>query len=57
MDEQTTSAEIEKCIFCRGMHMGRCPIVKSVEYFPNGTVKKVEYITGDKIEIPEIVHL
>lgn len=26
-------------------HQGKCPLVKAIEYFPNGMVKRVEYLT------------
>lgn len=46
---QTTSAKLKKCPFCSQIHEGQCPIVKSVEYYPNGTIKKVEYVTEDEM--------
>lgn len=37
------------CGHCGGYHTGSCPRVKAIEYYANGTVKRVEYhdtITG-----------
>ena len=31
------------CLHCGMWHTGPCPRIKSIEYFPNGTVKRVEY--------------
>lgn len=33
----------EPCTHCGHYHFGPCPRIKAVEYWPNGTVKKVEY--------------
>jgi len=32
-----------QCPHCGMFHSGVCPKIKSIEYFPNGSVKKVEY--------------
>ena len=29
---------------CQVYHVGICPKVKSIEYYENGTIKKVEFI-------------
>jgi len=36
-----------KCQHCGSIaeHQGRCPLVKAIEYFENGMVKRVEYMT------------
>jgi hypothetical protein len=31
------------CGHCGGYHNGACPRIKSVEYHPNGTVRRIEY--------------
>ena len=36
---------MEKCPHCGLIHGPRCPSVKAIEYFPDGTVKRVEYLT------------
>lgn len=28
---------------CKIYHGGRCPQVKTIEYYPDGTIKKVEF--------------
>lgn len=34
-------------------HQGTCPTVKAIEYFPDGTVKRVEFkCTSDYMPIP-----
>jgi hypothetical protein len=34
-----------RCQHCGQEHEFRCPIIKSVEYFASGKVKRVEYMT------------
>lgn len=34
----------DKCAHCGKYHESPCPRVKAVEYYPDGTVKRVEYI-------------
>lgn len=36
---------LEKCKHCGNIHETRCPQIKSIEYFEDGTVKRVEYLT------------
>ena len=38
---------MEKCGHCGfiGKHPSICPTIKAIEYFPDGTVKRVEYKT------------
>lgn len=31
------------CGHCGVYHSGPCPRVKAIEYYPNGTIKRVEY--------------
>lgn len=33
------------CAHCGMMHQGQCPRIKAIEYYENGTVKRVEYLT------------
>jgi hypothetical protein len=33
------------CPYCGQHHTGICPMVKAIEYFENGTVKRVEFKT------------
>lgn len=41
--------QFPKCPFCDNYHFGRCPEVRSVEYYENGAIKKVEYENGQNI--------
>jgi hypothetical protein len=34
-----------KCPWCGLLHGPRCPEVKAIEYFPDGTAKRVEFLT------------
>lgn len=34
---------IGQCPFCQGYHTNACPSVKSVEYYENGQIKRIEY--------------
>lgn len=31
------------CQWCAGNHIGTCPRVKSIEFHPNGAIKRVEF--------------
>lgn len=44
------SAFVE-CGHCGMFHAGPCPRIKAIEYFPNGMLKRVEYVT----EQPKLV--
>ena len=35
--------DLVKCHWCGGFHTGKCHLVKAIEYFENGTVKRVEF--------------
>jgi len=46
----------EKCKHCGNIHEFRCPLIKSIEYFEDGTIKRVEYMTpADYATIPAYV--
>jgi hypothetical protein len=34
-----------QCGWCGMIHGPTCPRIKAIEYYPNGTVKRVEFIT------------
>ena len=34
---------LQQCGHCGLMHTGPCPRIKAIEYYPDGTVKRVEY--------------
>lgn len=40
---------MEKCQHCGNMHESRCPSIKAIEYFPDGSIKRVEYMTPSDI--------
>lgn len=35
----------EPCKHCGKLHSVRCPDVKAIEYHPDGSIKRVEYVT------------
>lgn len=42
----TSSAVASNCSWCGNSHAGVvCPLVKAIEYHPNGTMKRVEFKT------------
>ena len=48
LSKTTAGINPEPCPWCsKGLgpvyHSGKCPKVKSVEYYPNGSVKKIEF--------------
>jgi hypothetical protein len=47
MNEATTgTVSMSTCPHCGGWHNGACPQVRAIEYWPNGSVKRVEYERG-----------
>lgn len=45
-----TNAGTNNCRHCGHLHSGPCPRVKAIEYYPNGTVKRVEYTTPEPLK-------
>lgn len=43
--------EAHKCMWCGLIHSGqRCPLVKAIDYYENGNIKRVEFVTpGDHL--------
>ncbi len=46
---QTSAVNPKGCHWCGKHHEGvRCPEAKAIEYYPDGTIKRVEFVTpGD----------
>ena len=40
----TTASLQEVCRWCGSLHGHLCPAVKALEYYPDGTVKRVEFV-------------
>ena len=38
-----TGGNIPACGYCGAWHSGTCPRIKSIDYYPNGSVKHVEF--------------
>ncbi len=38
----TTANQFQFCQYCGAYHNAVCPRIKTIEYYPDGTVKKVE---------------
>jgi len=51
------SSMTEKCKHCGNTHETRCPWIKSIEYFEDGTIKRVEYITPADYSMPYTPYL
>lgn len=44
MGEVANTSAVRKCEFCGNYHPDRvCPLIKAIEYHPNGTTKRVEF--------------
>jgi hypothetical protein len=44
--DNATSADLTKpCAYCGMRHATKCPLVRAIEYFENGLVKRVEFMT------------
>lgn len=39
----TGTNDPNKCQWCAGFHTGKCPLVKSMDFYADGTVRKVEF--------------
>lgn len=45
----TTEVSFQQCRYCGGMQLAgihpleRCPAVRAIDYFPDGTVKRLEF--------------
>jgi len=48
MTETANAAKSQNCQWCGLIHTspGVCPMVKALEYYPDGTLKRVELKTG-----------
>lgn len=38
----TDTRNMTYCSYCNAYHVGMCHRIKSMEYYPDGTIKKVE---------------
>lgn len=39
----TSTANLTNCQHCGNYHTGQCPRIKAIEYYANGTVKRIEF--------------
>ena len=46
-------SNIQYCSYCGAYHNGMCPKVRSIEYYPNGTIKTIEFFDVEKQETKE----
>lgn len=47
-----------KCQLCGNEHEFKCPLIKAYEYFPDGVVKRVEFVTfADFAQEPTLLTL
>ena len=42
-DTADASNILDPCKICGERHVGRCMQIRSIEYYPNGMIKKIEY--------------
>lgn len=42
---QTAAVPVATCQYCGAIHAGRCPAVAAIEYYPDGSVKRVEFLS------------
>ena len=38
-----STANLNHCQHCGNYHTGQCPRIKAIEYYANGTVKRIEF--------------
>lgn len=36
---------MKECRYCGMIHGPKCPSIKAIEYHPDGTVKRIEFVT------------
>lgn len=41
------------CFFCGQIHEFRCALIKAYEYYPDGKVKRIEFMTLNDLRTPE----
>ena len=42
----------KQCQHCGGYHVAKCPLIKAIEYHPDGEVKRVEFMTPADYAMP-----
>jgi hypothetical protein len=54
MTETANAAKSQDCQYCGMIHVsgGICPMVKAFEYYPDGTLKRVEFKSPDQQWVP-----
>jgi hypothetical protein len=43
-----------QCGYCGMIHGPRCPSVQAIEYYPDGSVKRVEFVKYEAVQITRI---
>lgn len=43
------TAADQKCQYCGGLHTTKCPLVAAIEFYPDGSTKRVEFIKAEPI--------
>lgn len=42
----TTTFDYNKCPWCGLWHDSKCPLIKRMDYYPDGSIKSIEFIAG-----------
>jgi len=45
MGMMASDSPVQKCCHCGMYHVGSCSRIKSIEYYPTGRIKRVQYHT------------
>jgi len=56
MPETTDTVKNVECPYCGMIHKWKCPLVRAIEYHPNGTIKRVEFNTLAGLPEREVPH-
>jgi len=40
----------DSCIWCGLMHGGSCPEIAAMDFYPDGEIKRVEFLRGKMVE-------
>lgn len=47
-NNKITSSDCDnKCQFCGMIHTGMCPLIKSIEYYESGVIKRISFKDED----------
>jgi hypothetical protein len=52
VDDPNEPGSDGKCRWCGSMHNGRCPLVKALDFYPDGRIRRVEFVEPPREAAP-----